>query len=349
MTPREHGRSPGPKAWRALGAAGIAALVFLSCSGPQVTEPDYNGVVWTRLTPSSVDDCIWPDAADDSLIFSSRILVPVFDQNNNIISYAFHHRNTVSASDGASPFVINYLGAAYWNDLRPRWAGNQRIVFMDNRPGPGGGTYDIYYKDLDTFDEYRLLTTTGTDETAPVPRPGTAGLAYVELLPGSARPYGPGRLVLIPDTAAVPLERIYLTPDTLRCMDPDWDPTGTKLCFSVENAADLTRHVYTMNLAPGDSLPVQRTTGLSHDFHPRWSPDGGRIVFVSDRTSRSGVWVVHPEGEGQGLKLVSFDDANAASFTPAWTEDGTGIIVSSNGRGGQRALWLLTNLPDFGF
>ena len=40
--------------------------------------------------------------------------------------------------------------------------------------------------------------------------------------------------------------------------------------------------IYTMN--PDGSNRVQLTTTPSEDVDPRWSPDGTRIVFASDRT-----------------------------------------------------------------
>jgi hypothetical protein len=325
-------------------AAAILVLALASCDGNRVVEPPADGVVWERLTPTTYPECLFPDIRFDSLVYSTNAIVQVGVDGGGNPLYSFFGRIAVSGVDGQKPVRIGFPGAAPWNNLRPRWVSSQKIVFMDNRQG----TYDIWYKSLEDFAEYRL-TSFSTNETAPAPRPGTAGLVYVELGATATSAYSFGRLVLIPDTTATPIQRVYLTPDTLQCGDPDWDPTGTKLAFSVSSNADLTQHIYTMSLAPGDSLPIQITTGESHDVQPRWSPDGGRILFTSDRTARSGIWIVHPEGQARGLQLLAFDDRGAASFTPTWTPDGTGVVVSSNGRGGVRSLWLLSNLPAFAF
>ncbi|HSQ59186.1 MAG TPA: hypothetical protein VLT84_01940 [Acidobacteriota bacterium] len=325
--------------WRALGAAGIAALVFMSCAGPQVTEPELDSVVWTRLTPTYVQNARYPDVRVDSMIFTAW-------GSNPGQPGVVYDRLAFSGVDGTSPFVSGYLGAATWTDYRPRWVRSQMIVFQSNR----AGNFEIYYRDLETFTDRRLFSSP-LNESAPVPRPNAPGLIYVEYEQPARLGSSDlsGRIVLIPDTAAVPIERIYLTPDTMRCGEPDWHPSGQRIVFTSENATDLSRHVYTMNLVPGDSAMVPLTTGPANDFSPRWSPDGNRILFSSNRTGRWGLWVVHPQGEANGLKLVSFEDANAAVFTPIWTPDGASIIASSNGRGGIRSLWLLTNLPDFGF
>jgi len=310
-----------------------------SCDGSQVVRPADNGVLWTRLTSTGIQNAIYPDVLADSMVFTAI---------GRDLGFGFWDRLAFSlAEDGAGAVVTGFLGASPWTDYRPRWVRSAMIVYESNR----GGDFDIYYRDVDTFDDHRLFTSP-LNETAPAPRPNAPGLAYVEYdnnasTAGSANLRG--RVVLIPDTAAVPLERIYLTPDTLRCGEPAWDPTGQRLAFSVENSADFTRHLYTMSLAPGDSLPVQITTGASHDFSPRWSADGNRILFASDRTGRWGLWLVHPSGEANGLQLISFDDRGGVVLTPAWTSDGLGIIASSNGRGGVRSLWLLSNLPVFDF
>jgi hypothetical protein len=49
-----------------------------------------------------------------------------------------------------------------------------------------------------------------------------------------------GRIVLLPDTAQAVLERHYLTPDTLKAGEPDWAPTGNRICFSAQGP-DSTR------------------------------------------------------------------------------------------------------------
>jgi Tol biopolymer transport system component len=253
-------------------------------------------------------------------------------------------------ADGTGAQVLGYPGPSPWVEFRPRWVRSQTVVYQANR----NGTFDIWYKDLDTGADYRL-TKDATNESAPAPRPGTAGLVYVEYdnnvnTEGSADLRG--RLVLIPDTTDVPLQHIYLTSDKLRCGEPDWDPSGTRLCFSMEDSLDLTRHLFTLDLSTANPQPVQITQGPSHDYAPRWSPDGAHIVFTSDRSARYGVWVVSPLGESKGITLVSFEDPGASVYTPAWTPDGMSILVSSDGRGGAghiRSLWLITNLPVFPF
>ena len=65
----------------------------------------------------------------------------------------------------------------------------------------------------------------------------------------------------------------------------DVSPDGRTLVF------DLLGDVYTLPIAGGRATRL--TQGLPYDAQPRWSPDGRRIAFVSDRTG-----AMAPSGSG---------------------------------------------------
>src|SRR5262249_13646681 len=54
---------------------------------------------------------------------------------------------------------------------------------------------------------------------------------------------------------------------------------------------------------------------------PRWSPDGARIAFYSDRGGSYELWTIRPDGSG--LMQVT-TGTNSPSF-PVWSPDGTRI------------------------
>ncbi len=63
-------------------------------------------------------------------------------------------------------------------------------------------------------------------------------------------------------------------------------PDGRFACFVVkESAPDLAGYRTALWLVPTDgSAPPRRLTlGANHDGHPRWSPDGHTLAFISDR------------------------------------------------------------------
>jgi len=113
-------------------------------------------------------------------------------------------------------------------------------------------------------------------------------------------------------------------------MSVDVSPDGTTLVF------DLLGDLYTMPITGGAATRI--TSGLPHDMAPRFSPDGRRIVFVSDRSGDDNVWLVN--ADGTGLTQLSHG-REATYFSPEWTPDGQYIVVSRAGlTGGAEKLWL---------
>jgi Tol biopolymer transport system component len=237
-------------------------------------------------------------------------------------------RIAVARSDGTGAVIYPDLALA--SDRTPRWVSDSTLILSSDR----GGSQDLWY--LGRSGAVRRLSSFAGEEWTPVPRPGNPGVVYVE----GTDPLS-GRLVLIPDTAAAPLGRIYLTPPGLRCGEPDWSPDGLNLSFT---AAGLAGSRAIWRLSTVDTVAIQITVAVGQDRSPRWSPDGSRILFASNRLGRWGIWTVDRTGEGASLVLLAQDVAGAELRHPAWSPDGTAVVVSSD-RSGTRDLWKLTQLP----
>lgn len=74
----------------------------------------------------------------------------------------------------------------------------------------------------------------------------------------------------------------------------------------------------------GPPRPVIASTRL--DISPSWSPDAGKIAFVSDRSGARELWTCDSDGSSP-LKLTSF--AGPAVIYPRWSPDGHRLVFSA--------------------
>ena len=111
-------------------------------------------------------------------------------------------------------------------------------------------------------------------------------------------------------------------------MSVDVGPDGRTLVF------DFLGDLYTMPITGGTATPL--TQGMAFDGQPRFSPDGTRVVFTSDRSG------------GEGIHIISLDLSDTVQVTkgkssvyqsPEWTPDGKYVIATKQ-RPGQGKLWM---------
>jgi tricorn protease len=90
--------------------------------------------------------------------------------------------------------------------------------------------------------------------------------------------------------------------------------------------------------APIEKGPVRNLTASSnaHDKLPRWSPDGSRIAFISDKTGEEEVWVVAQDGSKPAEQLTS--GGKAMRYAPEWSPDGKYIAFGDK----DGKVWVLT-------
>jgi Tol biopolymer transport system component len=109
--------------------------------------------------------------------------------------------------------------------------------------------------------------------------------------------------------------------------DPQFSPDGKKIAFIVredELAGGKTRAaIYVMDSDGGNQRRLTANTGS--DTHPRWSPDGSSLLFLSTRNKGAQAWII-PLGGGEPKQLTDF---SAGVGNPEWSKDGAGIVFDS--------------------
>lgn len=124
--------------------------------------------------------------------------------------------------------------------------------------------------------------------------------------------------------------------------DPQLSPDGEWIAFTVQTATrrrDAYRHAIWLAPADGSVAPRQVTIGVRHDTHPRFSPDGHSLAFLSDRRP---VTEDEPDApvdreDGTQVHLLPLEGGEARRLTDlprgvdsfAWAPNGGSLVVRS--------------------
>ena len=73
--------------------------------------------------------------------------------------------------------------------------------------------------------------------------------------------------------------------------------------------------------------PVQVTSAIGLENNPTWSPEGGRIAYMSDQSGNLDIWVSQVGG-GPAVNLT--EDFTGRDFGPSWSPDGSQIAFKSD-------------------
>ncbi len=158
--------------------------------------------------------------------------------------------------------------------------------------------------------------------------------------------HGHGVAVAPPDTTADvaddwdvnaahgPTQSVRFTTTEGTWMNLDVSPDGRTLVF------DLLGDLYTLPISGGTARRI--TSGPAFDVQPRFSPDGRRISFTSDRAGGDNVWTMAADGsDAQQVTKEDFRLLNNA----VWTPDGEFLIARkhfTSGRSlGAGEMWMV--------
>ncbi len=116
-------------------------------------------------------------------------------------------------------------------------------------------------------------------------------------------------------------------------MSLDISPDGRTVVF------DLVGDIYSMPVTGGAATLL--LGGPAYEMQPRFSPDGKRIAFASDRDGLTNVWTM--DLSGKNLRQISKEKEREVS-NPAWTPDGQYLVNRKHFRNtrslGAGEMWL---------
>jgi imidazolonepropionase-like amidohydrolase/Tol biopolymer transport system component len=103
-------------------------------------------------------------------------------------------------------------------------------------------------------------------------------------------------------------------------MSLDVSPDGRMIVF------DLLGDIYTLPIEGGQARRI--IGGISFESQPRFSPDGKKLVYLSDKSGGENVWI--SDADGANAKALT-KGRNQSFASPSWTADGQYIVVSRTG------------------
>ena len=115
------------------------------------------------------------------------------------------------------------------------------------------------------------------------------------------------------------IEQVPIRTDEATWMDVDVSPDGRTLAFTVLG------DIYTMPITGG--TPRRIAEGLAWEVQPRFSPDGSRIAFTSDRSGGDNIWIMNTDGSD--MRQVT-DESFRLLNQPSWSPDGRYIIAKKH-------------------
>lgn len=258
----------------------------------------------------------------------------------------------VMDADGSNP--VNLTDTTEVDELSPAWsADGRRIAYISD---PFTGTLMIMNAD----GTGKAVVTTGA--SSPTWSPGGTQIAFVRSRDGL-----PVEIVVrdlqTGDEREVsgPVDFGGVLIDVAE-MEPTWSPDGGKIAYTAvvpESYVDVVTgepvegaqyEIVTVNIdgtgrqvvSAGDPGSI-RATYLEEDRYPAWSPDGSRLIFMSQAQVPSccgpwQVWMVNRDGTN-AANLTNDDTVN--DMFPTWSPDGALVLFTrAEGSG-----WNLYTMP----
>ena len=99
-------------------------------------------------------------------------------------------------------------------------------------------------------------------------------------------------------------------------MNLDVSPDGRRIVF------DLLGDIYVMPIDGGTATPILQ--GAPYEMQPKFSPDGSRIAFASDRDGLWNIWTA--KTDGSDLRQLSRERQWFVN-SPVWAPDGNGVYA----------------------
>ncbi len=201
------------------------------------------------------------------------------------------------------------------SDRDPMWIG-EAIYFSSDRDG----TLNLYRYDVTSAETTQLTHEDVWDVRWPSDD-GAGRIVYelngeleiYDIAAGSSA----GISIEVPDDGLAMRPARISVADNIE--DFELSPKGERALFVARG------DVFTAPIEKGPTRNLTKSSG-AHDKWARWSPDGRRIAFISDRDGEEEIYLVEQEGSAEPEQLT--DGGSAMRYAPEWSPDGERLAFS---------------------
>jgi tricorn protease len=255
-----------------------------------------------------------------------------FDLNMAGELIAFSVRGEIFAMQEDGDF-LSAIQQSPWRDQDVVWVpGKDSLIFVSDENGQND-IFLAYANDnaTDEFEKstrYRVepLIAGEAEESAPQFSPDGRYLTYIR---------GKGDLILREfDTGQ---ERVLF--ESWDTPSIKWSPDGRWIAYSLADP-EFNNDVHIMNVATGESVNVSQHP--DYDYFPRWSPDGRRLAFVSQRTidNNPNVYFVYLKKSDEEITSDRWDEIYQES-----SEDSAVVNIAVDFENIHERIHQVTSLP----
>ncbi len=251
---------------------------------------------------------------------------PSWSPNNKRIAYWYQSSSiskreiaTIPVEGGEPVIVAKDFATSNWN---PVWSPDGRFLyFVSSR----SGSLNFWRVQIDE--------TTGSvlSEPEPVGTPSKFSRHISFSRDGK-------RMIYVQTSDQGNIQGVEFDSKTLKTVgEPFWITQGEREITRPELSGDGTRFVMRLvKITQDDIVTVSRdgrewqdvTNDAPFDRYVRWSPDGKRVAFYSDRGGTGEVWVA--DADGTNLRQLTFQNSQeTASGFPVWSPDGKFLLYTN--------------------
>ncbi|HMQ02765.1 MAG TPA: protein kinase [Pyrinomonadaceae bacterium] len=262
-------------------------------------------------------------------LISAEATFPSWSPNGHRIAYWFHSGKfgkreiaTVAAGGGEPIVVAKDFAVSNWN---PVWSPDGKFLyFVSSRAG--------------NVNFWRVPINESTGEVLGEPEPVTTPSSFSRHLSFSR---DGKRMAYVQTNNRANIQGTAFDPEALRTVGaPFWITEGDREVSRAELSPDGTQFAMRLIRRTQDDIATVSRDGREwrdvtndepFDRYVRWSPDGKRLAFYSDRNEGGQVWISN--ADGTALSQYTFEPSDASTGFPVWSPDGQKIAITTDGVG----------------